>query len=109
MASAFANVAASTTDSVLVAGKTGLKIRVFQVAAVSGGTVTTVTFNSKPGGAGTAVGPALAFGSNGGAVLPHSPTGWFDTNAGEGLSVTTGAGSTTGILVGYRHLPASAS
>jgi hypothetical protein len=98
---AFANTSAGTTDGALVSAVSGRRIRVVQVAAVAGGTATTLTFNTKPSGAGTAISPAFANGANGGEVLPFSSVGWFTTNLSEGLTVTTGAGSTTGILVGY--------
>lgn len=101
---AFANVAASQTDSSIVAAVTSKKIRVHQVAAVAGGTATNLTFNSKPGGAGTAISPLFANTSNSGEVLPFSPMGWFETVSGEGLTVTTGAGSTTGIIIGYTEV-----
>ena len=98
---AFANVAASQTDSSIIAAVTSKKLRVLFVFALTGGTATNVTFNSKPGGAGTAISPLLANAVNGGEVLPFNPFGWFETASGEGLTVTTGAGSATGILVGY--------
>lgn len=98
---ALANVAASQTDASIVAAVAGKKIRVMQVFALAGATATTLVFNSKPAGAGVAISPTMANGINGGEVLPFSPMGWFETVAGEGLTVTTGAGSTTGILVGY--------
>jgi len=104
MANTFANIAQSQTDSSLVTARAGSKIRVFSVAAVSGATATNVTFNSKGSGAGTAISPAFAFGANGGAVLPYNPQGWFDTNRGEGLTATTGAGSTQGLLVSYAYI-----
>lgn len=98
---AFANVAASQTDSSIVAAVSGKVIRVLAMVAVAGGTATNLTFNTKPAGAGTAISPLFANGINGGEVLPFNPSGWFETNSGEGLTVTTGAGSTTGILVVY--------
>ena len=98
---AFANVAASATDSNIVTAVASKKIRVLSVIALAGGTATNLTFNSKPAGAGTAITPLLANAANGGEVLPPNPYGWFETTAGEGLTVTTGAGSTTGILVIY--------
>lgn len=103
---AFANVAASQTDSVIVAATAGTnqvgpRIRVHAVIGSAGGTATSLTFNSKGAGAGTAISPAFQNGINGGEVLPHCAAGWFETNAGEGLTVTTGAGSTTGVLVLY--------
>lgn len=96
-----ANVAASQTDSSIVSAVTGRKIRVLAVAAVAGGTATNLTFNSKPAGAGTAISALLANGANGGEVLSYNEVGWFETVVSEGLTVTTGAGSTTGIQVVY--------
>lgn len=98
---AFANVAASQTDSVIVASPGAVKIRVLAVYAVTGGTATNLTFNTKPAGAGSAISPLFANAANSGEVLPFSPIGWFETNTSEGLTVTTGAGSTTGIGVVY--------
>lgn len=99
--SAVANPAASQTDSSVVAAVTGKRINVLAVAFLAGGTATTAVFNTKPAGAGSAISPLFANAANGGAVLPYNPKGWFATNAGEGLSVTTGAGSATGIVVTY--------
>lgn len=98
---AIANVNASQTDSQIVAAVANKKIRVLSMVSQCGGTATNLTFNSKPGGAGTAISPTFQNGANGGEVLPFSPIGHFDTNTGEGLTVTTGAGSTTGISVKY--------
>lgn len=98
---AFANVTASSTDSSIIAAVSGKSIVVVQLAMVSGATATNVTFNSKPSGAGSAISPLFANGANGGAVLNYNQQGWFKTSPGEGLTVTTGSGSTTGILVGY--------
>lgn len=99
--SAFANVAASQTDSVLVAGVSGKRIRVKAVAFIAGGTGTNATFNSKGSGSGTAISPLFANAANGGAVLNNNPEGWFETEAGEALTLTTGAGSSTGVIVKY--------
>jgi hypothetical protein len=98
---AFANVAASQTDSSLVAAVSGKIIEVLAVLGVAGGTATNLTFNSKGAGAGTAISPALANGANGGEVAPFNIAGWFETAIGEALTVTTGAGATTGIIVIY--------
>lgn len=105
-ATAIGNVAASQTDSSIVAAptNTGVKITVLAVAFVAGGTATNATFNSKGAGAGTAISPLFANAANGGVVLPYNPKGWFQTNAGEALTVTTGAGSTTGLIVTYELL-----
>lgn len=96
-----ANIAASQTDSAIVAAVSLKQIRVVAAVMVCGGTATTFTFNSKPGGAGAAVSMLFANAANGGAVLPFNPVGWFQTGIGEGLSATTGSGSTTGVQVVY--------
>ena len=98
---AFSNVPASTTDSVLVTGIGQKCIRIKQFQMVAGSTATNVTFNSMGSGAGTAISPIYQNGSNGGAVAPFADYGWIFTNPGESLTVTTGSGSTVGILVGY--------
>lgn len=96
-----ANVAASQTDSVVVTGVASKKIRVLEYRVHAGGTATDVTFNSKPAGAGTAISEKFACGANGGNLPGFSPVGHFETVAGEALTVTTGAGATTGIGVVY--------
>lgn len=100
---AFANVAASQTDSSLVAAVSGTPIKVLGLAAVCGGTATNLTFNTKPSGAGTAISATFALGINGIFVLDEteSKDGWFSTLTGEGLTCTTGAGSTIGIQIIY--------
>ena len=102
---AFSNVAASQVDAPLVAAVALRKLRVLSVYAVAGGTATTLTFNSKPGGGGVAISALMANGANGGEVLGRNQDGWFETSIGEGLSVTTGAGSSTGIGVNYVEVP----
>lgn len=97
----FANVAASQTQQILVSQLAATKICVISVAGVAGGTATNVTFNSST----TAISPLLANGANGGEILPYHPLCWFSTNTNENLTVTTGAGSTTGLLVNYFKLP----
>lgn len=101
---AFANVAASQTDAQIVAAIVGRKIRVLGFCAVAAATATNLTFNTKPSGAGTAISCLFANGINGGEVLPPNELGYFETNVGEGLSCTTGAGSTTGIQVIYQEI-----
>ena len=96
-----ANIAASTTDGALVSAVAGKKLRVVGFRVMAGATATNVTFNSKPGGAGTAISETMACGANGGQHGAFSPVGHFQTAAGEGLTVTTGAGSTVGVGVVY--------
>jgi len=95
--STFANVAQSQTAQGLVGAVASTRIRVVSAVAITGGTATNVTFNS----ASTAISPLFATGANTGFMLPFNPAGWFETLAGETLTVTTGAGSTVGILINY--------
>lgn len=97
---AFANVAAGSTDSTVVAAVTGRKIRVLSYHCQAGGTATDLTFNSNS----TAISSLKANVARGGAVGNFNPAGWFETVAGQALTVTTGAGSTTGIDVIYAEV-----
>ncbi len=102
VARAFANVAAAQTDSVLVAAATGYKIRVLAVVMSAAGTATAATFNTKGAGAGTAISALFTNGVNiVSQGLGFNPDGWFETLAGEALTVTTGAGSATGFQFTY--------
>lgn len=102
----FANINASTTDGSILTAATGMRIRVLGVACEAGGTATNVTFNSKGSGSGTAISMLFALSANGGFVLPvagapMTEVPWFQTNIGEGLTATTGSGSTVGVQVVY--------
>ncbi len=100
---AFANIAAGQTDAALITAVSGSPIKVLGLAVVAGGTATTIVFNSKGSGAGTAISATFAMAINGVLVLPetYSRDGWFVTTTGEGLTCTTGAGATTGIQIIY--------
>lgn len=106
---AVANIAAGQTDASLIAGSSNRIILVKSVAALTGATATNLTFNSKGSSSGTAISCLFANGANGGLVLPESDGGWFQTNPGEALTCTTGAGATTGIQVAYTLLPVAGS
>lgn len=99
--SAILSVAQSTTDSSVVAAVTGRRIRVTS-AILTVSSATTITFNSKPASAGVAISGAILVPTVG-LVLPHNPNGWFDTVAGQGLTVTTGSGATIGGQVCYEE------
>lgn len=102
---AFANVAASQTDSLLVPGVPGKRLRVAVFRVHAGGTATNVTFNAKSGSAGVAISETFACAANGGHHGAFCQWGHFrDTAPGEALTVTTGAGSTVGIGVVYLEL-----
>jgi hypothetical protein len=95
---AFDSVAASATDSVLVAAVPNSKIRVLTFMINHGDTTaSSVTFNS----ASAAKTPAWKGPANGVVGASNDRSGLFETNRGEALTVTTGAGSTTGIMVTY--------
>ena len=97
---AFDSIAASQTDSVLVAAIPGRRIRVCAFIINHGDTTpSSVLFNSKGAGAGTAIFATLKYGANGGTTSPEVRPGWFQTNVGEALTVNTGVGSATGVGV----------
>ena len=98
---AFANIAAGTTDGAIVAAVTGKRILVLLFRVMAGGTATTFTFTTKPGGAGSAISETYPCGINGGQAGSYSPVGHFRTDTGEGLSGTTGAGATVAVGVVY--------
>lgn len=99
---AFANIGSATTDGAIVSAQgSGKKIRVLAAVAKAGGTATTITFNTKPGGAGSAISALFANAANTDTTLFYNPHGWFETNANEGLTATTGTGSSTGVQVIY--------
>lgn len=99
---AYASVAASQTDSSLVAAVASKRVRVISLVVNQGDTTpSTVTLNSKGSGAGTAISPAFKVAANGLLVLPKMDSGWVETLTGEALTCTTGAGSTSAILVIY--------
>ena len=109
----FANVAASQTDANIITKKDGVVMRIIGGWAVVAGTAMDITFNSKGTGAGTAVTALIPCGINGGLLMPspsqdrsgEPPFGYFDTNKGEGLTVTTGAGaSIVGVTIRYIEL-----
>ena len=79
----------------------GQRVRVLGLAISCGATASTVVLNSKPAGSGTAISAIF----NNSIVLEPIPPGkgfgWFETSAGEGLTASTGTGSTSGIQVIY--------
>jgi hypothetical protein len=87
--------ASATTE--IVAAVPGKKIVVLSFAFVCGDTGTDATFKSGT----TAISPIFPNAANGGAVLGHNPLGWCETEEGEALNLTLGAGSVTGVLLNY--------
>lgn len=105
---AIGNIAQSQTDSVLIAGSVGVVYRVIGGFAIAA-TATNVTISSKGTGASTPITSLMPYGANGGISWPlpaqqdtgNPPFGYFETNRGEALTVTTGAGASTGITLVY--------
>lgn len=94
------NVAQSQTDSSLVTAVTGRRITVYRIEINPGATATTITFNSKGSGAGTAISQTYTVAANT-PYIAYDPDGLFETNVGESLTCTTGAGSTVGVGIHY--------
>lgn len=94
-------VAPSQTDSVLVTAVPGKIIEV-RAMFVDAAPSSSVTFKSKPAGAGTAITPIIT--DLPGEILPKNEDGWFRTVVGEALAVDTGAngGANTGFIYTYR-------
>ena len=90
----------AATDAAFVALVALKKIRVLSLAYSGSAADATIVFNSKPAGAGTAVSILFSNKLETLGVLPYSEQGWFETAAGEGLSVTV-AGGTVAAMIAY--------
>lgn len=104
---AWANITASQTDAPFIPGVANATIRIIALTMLAGGTATNLTFNSYPsGGPGVACSPLFANGANGGAVVPRMLEGWIQAaQSGDGITITTGAGSTTGVIALFIEIP----
>lgn len=110
--SAFANPVGATTDASVVAAVAGKCIRVmgFILSPAATTPPASVVFNSKPAGAGVAI--TATFGLVAGVPVAtggvgEQRSGLFQTVAGEGLTVTTGAGAgAVGVQVVYETVAA---
>lgn len=102
----FANPAAAQTDSVLVAANPNTRIRVIGFLCTPGATPpSTVVFNSKGSGAGTAISASIPLTANQPVGISVAECGICQTNKGEALTVTTGAGTLgTGITFVYQQV-----
>lgn len=96
-----ASIAASTTDGAVIAAVASKKIRVLAFILSPATTATACTFTSKPGGAGSAISAVITTVVGGPFSSGINELGWFETVAGEGLSLTTGGGSTVGVQITY--------
>lgn len=91
---------AATDSSIVAAAGAGLKIYVIMVDMHAGTAASTFQLNSKPAGAGTAISPVYPQIASAQKVIGAggNPFPAYATNANEGLTATTGAG--TGNTVG---------
>lgn len=104
---AFANIAAASTDAAFIPAEAGKRITILSILAHAAGSVeTNVTLNSKGPDAGTAITSTKQISGNGGWSQSRAcDTDYlFQTKPGQALTVTTGAGSTVGIDVLYCYL-----
>jgi hypothetical protein len=92
-------LAASTTDGAFIPAQSGRRVRITSLW-VQPGASTTVTLNSKPAGAGTAVSPAIAAV----LVLARSVDGWLESGTSEGVSVTTSSGAASAVVASYTYV-----
>lgn len=97
---ALLDIPPDTTDAELVAAVPGYIIVVLQVLIICGPDATDITFCSMDG-ASVPISPLISNAANGGAVLPFTEAGWFETVRGEMLCATTSAGSDVGVLIAY--------
>lgn len=95
-----ASISASTTDGAIVAFVTDKRIRIVGFLLSCGGTATSFTFNTKPTGSGVAISHAFTLGANSQVIAPVCKQ-YYSSNKGEGITATTGAGSTVGVTVLY--------
>lgn len=94
------SVAASQTDQSVISSVASKKLRVLQAFIQCGSTATDITFESDDPTTDTTLWKAT-LAANGGAVLPFSPVGWFETDISEALIATTTAGSTVQVVLAY--------
>lgn len=89
--------ATSGSNEIVAAPGAGIKIRVLSVFAIATA-AQTITFTS----ASTDISCDCPVAANGGYVLPHNPTGWFQTAANEALNVDLSASTHVGIMINYQ-------
>ena len=100
------NVAAGTTNALIVDPRTDYVFVVHSVFALAAGASTPITFNSRLVGTPdviTNVVPVITLGEGAGFVLPYNPDGWFRAGSGEFLTLTTGAGSVVSLIITGRY------
>jgi hypothetical protein len=99
--SAFVNGVGAATDTNVITAVPASRIRVVAGYVSAGAAASTVQFNSKGSGAGTACAGLINLAINGTVVL--APDAKFcETNLGEGLTVTTVGAGPTAVNVIYQ-------
>lgn len=99
----FAAIAATTLgDNTLKAAVTGKKIRVLSLALVASGGANSIRFESAAGG--TALTGVMDIVADGQLVLPHNPTGWFQTIVSELLNLELSAATAVGGFFTYQEV-----
>lgn len=94
----YASVSTSGAATTLVAALATGKIRVVS-AFLQNTTAQNLTFKSGAGG--TALTGAMAIGAGQLLVLPHNPTGWFETAAATLLELATSGSTLVAGAIGY--------
>lgn len=94
---AFVNTSTGTTT--LVTGIPGAIIRVLSVSILATA-ASTVKFQSSTGT--TDISATYPLGANGGFVLPFNEHGWFETAAGDTISLVQGSATAIGVQIQYQ-------
>lgn len=94
------NVVAAAVDTALVTAVSGKKIRLLYLNIFAATAITTADLNTKPAGAGTSVFSAWVRYQEPN-TWEFSPEGIIETNTGEGLACTAGAGSNIIVMGRY--------
>lgn len=102
--SAFVNAIGAATDTSIVPAVPGNRIRVVGGYVSAGAAAATVQFNSKGSGAGTAIAGLINLSINGTVDLGDDAQD-FQTNVGEGLTVTTVGAGPTAVNVSFMLVP----
>ena len=93
-----AGAAAETAIIANTAVPTGKRVRVVGYTISGGGATGTATFNSKPAGAGAGITSSKTTIIGGIISAPYNPLGHFESNMGEGISVTMAGVSATAAI-----------
>lgn len=100
-------VPTNTTDSSIIAAVTDKKLRILAIKGFNGATASTITFNTKGSGAGTAISAPFVLPVSIPLDFHPSNMGWLETAAGEAFTATTAAsGATVALQVLYVEVPA---